>query len=454
MPVDAFPEAEAKTLYESMRPQLTFMLEERKVPYDVIVKIASLDILTTNQYSRVGRNDDDFVAWLEEDVGVKKTDAGGRSLHARLLDALDLCRKLKEEESAVVAKARATGQPAEITGGAHLELRKTYQAVTGSIRDELYPSYAYFNARLQELEDNELTAETLDAVTSRRYELQQGNDDYAIQWNRNGEAVMKRFKLKGQLPKTTEDYRATYKIMAHHWALVRLRHGGRPFLKDLEPDVWAHHVDFMLGEEVRGLNAKDAAGNVVASISWHTFLVYDQEVRNAAMKAVNERGLTIANALVEARKCNELRTKFLVTQLALAHLETTSSNSSSAYSRAPAVETSWNDGHGEDWKGAGRRAKKGATKNKGGKGGGSDKAKGKGKPKSKGKADGKGSTRLKVLKKAGLLKVGAEGSCFNFNKPGGCSNSACNWPHICAHCGGRHSLENCPAYATWEASQT
>ena len=42
MPVLVRSEVEAKELYASMRPKLTFVLEERKVPYEVIVQIASV----------------------------------------------------------------------------------------------------------------------------------------------------------------------------------------------------------------------------------------------------------------------------------------------------------------------------------------------------------------------------------------------------------------------------
>ena len=144
MPVPVRPEVEAKELYASMRPKLTFALEARKVPYEVIVQIASLDIVIVNQFARTGRNDDRFTQWLEEDVKASKVDPGGRSLQARLFDAFDYCKRVKDEEDTAMAKSNAINQPLEIPRGDHLELRRTYQSITGQIRDERYPSYAYF----------------------------------------------------------------------------------------------------------------------------------------------------------------------------------------------------------------------------------------------------------------------------------------------------------------------
>ena len=72
-------------LIATIRPRMIFMLEERKIPREVIAQIASLDITTTSQFARTGRNDDDFAQWLEEDVQAKKlTQAAGHYMHAYL----------------------------------------------------------------------------------------------------------------------------------------------------------------------------------------------------------------------------------------------------------------------------------------------------------------------------------------------------------------------------------
>ena len=344
---------------------------------------------------------------------------------------------MKDEEDSASARSSAINQPLEIPRGDHLELRRTYQSITGQIRDELYPSYAYFNARMQELEDNELCAEPLDAVTNRRYEIQQGSDDYTIQWSKRGEAMMKRSKLRGILPKSTEEYRAIYTIMGHHWGLVRLKHSNRPYLQGLDTAFWSQHVEHMLGEEVRGLSVRNSSGAIAASTSWHTFIVYDQELRNKAFKLVNENGRTIREAMVEARNDNELRTKFLVTPLALSHLDAPQHATGTVRARQ---DTDWgNDNESEaKW----QKKQKGAKGKQGGKG------KGKGKGKSKDKGKPKEKSRLQALRAAGRLKFGAEGSCWDFNRQGGCSKgSNCEFNHTCCNCGGRHSVEDCDSYA-------
>ncbi len=187
--------------------------------------------------------------------------------------------------------------------------------------------------------------------------------------------------------------------MSHHWALTRLRHSSRPFLQNLDDAFWTQHVRYMLGEEVRGLVAKSSSGAVLATTSWHTFIVYDQELRNLAFKNVNEQGMTIRDAMLAARRDNELRTKYLVTPLATAHLGTPPQQGGGGRKRGGA---DWDDG-AASWEqsGKGKQPKKQKAGGKKGEKKG-DKAGGKAKAKSKGKGP---KTKLQMLRNAGKLEV-------------------------------------------------
>ncbi len=266
-----------------------------------------------------------------------------------------------------------------------------------------------------------------------------------MEWTRTGDAVMRKHKLRGALPNTTEDYRALYQLRRHQWGVVRVRHGQKPYLAGLTESFWFKHVEYMLGDKVRGLCAKSPAGDVTASISWPTFLAFDQMVMDHAIKQVNLHGTTLAQAMTDARSDNELRTTGLVTQLAIAN--------SSASSRAPARAPPWatpnetaDGGKGGKSSAQPRGNRNGrAREDKG-------KAKGKGKVKAKGKNknhDGNVS-KLAMARRHNVAKIGAGGSCFAFNKPGGCAKgAACEFKHTCVFCEGSHSIETCAAFARW-----
>ncbi len=176
MPVQEFTEADTNRLVEAMAPRLTFLLEERRVPRAVIAAIGHDDIVTVAQFAKTGRNEEGFYRWVEDDLGIKTTDQGGRSLQARLADAWEAAQRHKEEAETMAGRARAMGLKPETMKGDQIELRKKYRQVAGTIENDEYPSYSYIDSRLEELEEGELIAEPLDAVTTRQMELNQSSD--------------------------------------------------------------------------------------------------------------------------------------------------------------------------------------------------------------------------------------------------------------------------------------
>ncbi len=442
MPV-AIEKEQCEAFYSKMSPKLTHLLERRSVPYEVICALGRDDITTVGIFARTGRgNEDRFVTWLERDIGVLETDPGGRSLQARVLDAWDAAKQQKTETDAVEAKTRAAGLTPSLLTAEQIELRKAYAELVGDLDDDKYPSYFYINMRLEEIEEGELVSDTLDMVTSRTQEKRNGPKDYTMEWTKTGEAVMRKSKLKGSLPTSTEEYRALYQLRRHQWGVVRLRHGNKPYLGNLNADWWYEHVEYMLGEKVRGYCAKSPTGEVLASLSWATFLTFDQAVMDSAFKEVNLKGTSLATAIASARTDNELRTQYLVTQLAINNQMSSASSSRGPRGPPAPQEYTGNEGKGAGGGGKGR-----------GKGGGKrndQSAKGKGKVKAKSKEKAGHSSKLNMARKFGVVKAGAGGACFNFNKAGGCAKGdACEFPHVCVFCEGNHSIEHCKAFANW-----
>ena len=437
MPVNV-AECERAELYARVAPKLAHLLERRNVPHEVICALGRDFITTVGTFARTGRGSEEkFLEYIEKDIGVVESDPGGRSLQARLLDAWDAAKHQKTEVDIAEAKTRASGMSTALSNSDQVELRKAYAEVSGDLEDDKYPSYSYINIRLEELEEGELVAERLDEITSRAQEKKMGNLDYAMEWTKTGEAVMKKHKLRGSLPTTTEDYRDLYKLRRHQWGVVRVRHGHKPFLLGLTESFWYEHVEYMLGDRVRGLCAKAPTGETTASITWHTFLGYDQAVMEAAIKQVNIKGSALAAAVVAARKDNELRTTHLVTQLAL---NAPQRQNTQVPVPPIAQDAPWKKKRGGGGKGQIDGPPKGNVKGKG-------KIKG-----GRGKGNGKQPTasKLNTARRHNVVRVGQGGCCFAFNKPEGCpKKEACEFKHICVFCEGAHSIEQCGAFARW-----
>ena len=87
-------------------------------------------------------------------------------------------------------------------------------------------------------------------------------------------------------------------------------------LKDLTPQTWQSHLDYILGDFVFKLAARDAQGNIFASPSWNLVLAYEQAIRAQAFKLILA-GERLHKALAKAREDPVVKERFFTTPLGL-----------------------------------------------------------------------------------------------------------------------------------------
>ena len=94
--------------------------------------------------------------------------------------------------------------------------------------------------------------------------------------------------------------------------------------------AFSDYKDFVLGEYVWGLNAKDEEGKTVSSPPWSLVLSYERAIRKEAAKKVRE-GTPYPTALREAWRDPTVKERHFATPLAL-------------HSKRPAPEIPWHPG--------------------------------------------------------------------------------------------------------------
>lgn len=114
------------------------------------------------------------------------------------------------------------------------------------------------------------------------------------------------------------------------------------------------YKDYLLGEYVYMLAAKDADGNTIATPPWTLVLSYELAVRRRAVKIVNSEGKPMPVALKAAWKDPTVKERYFTTPLAL-------------HTKRPTPAAEWEAGkwHKGQYKGEGKGAK--GKKGKGGK---------------------------------------------------------------------------------------
>ena len=152
------------------------------------------------------------------------------------------------------------------------------------------PAKCYLEARVEEMNEGELRAEMLSEVASQKEELAIADPGRTMDLTATGSLTLKRTKVKGCLPKGTEELRAKYKLMSVHWGMIKFRHQEAGFLKDYNPDAFADVLEYLLSDEVWQLRARDRTGCKVVAPSREALLGYEQEIRTEAIKNVNLEG--------------------------------------------------------------------------------------------------------------------------------------------------------------------
>ncbi len=431
MPLLAITDAEKIAGYAAIAEDLKLLFEEHDVPKDVAEILGHLHVRKINVFARLEADETGLRRYLQEEVGLDGT-GENRAITAMIVSCWDAARDKPKKISEHAAMAQADGRPKELQRAVQLDLRKTLVELIGTVTDADYPGYQYLNFRLEQLEEGELRAETLDEVISSEAELKFGNEDFNIDFTRTGGMKLKRHRVRGTMPaeNDTEALRGKYRLMKNHWLVVRLRHPSHRALHDLTDKTFSDHVEFLLGEDVLKLTAKDDGGNVIGKITWRAFLHYEWEMRHWVCGEVNLGRHTLASAFQAVRNEQLLRTKFLITPLA-------TSGVAAARSRPASSWETPNIPHPTGGPEAKRpRVRTASSK---GKSKGDSKAKGKGKQKAEG-------WNMNLLKKWNMGMKFSTPACFAFNKAG-CPDANCKWTHACAHCGDtNHGVEKCPGF--------
>ena len=192
--------------------------------------------------------------------------------------------------------------------------------------------------------------------------------------------------------------------------MIAIKHTNRRELQGDYLDVVEQYKDYILGEYVHGLHAKDSEGNTIASPPWTLVLAYERAVRKQAVKITNSEGKPLPVALKEAWKDPTVKERYFTTPLAL-------------YAKRPAA----------------------AMKEEGGPAKGQ---KGKGKSKDKGKGKG--------LRGCHTHTPSGEAICFRFNTKGEkCKAKKCKFVHVCGSCfSDKHPLHQCSHNNKQDAADT
>ena len=438
MPVKAMTEDEQTTAINLLEPDLGAVFEENRVRRDVQAALATMDVVDCKTFARIEETSTALRVWLHDDVGLERNGAD-KIVVAKVVAAWEAAQTRTRALQTQEAEERSAGLPASITGGAFIAARRAWEenpaanlAMGQSLSAAELPAKSYLEWRFAQVDDGEFLAEALAEVASQQEEAQQVDDttqaDFVQQGNK---AVMRlrRARAKSAMPITTEQLRHKYRLMAVHWGMFTTRYPNKSWAAKYSPQTFRDRVDWLLGENVAELKAVNPQGNESVRPTWSVVLRYELELRKEATRRMNLAGSTIADALHLARLSDDIRTRYLITPLALGGQGTQQEE----VPRPLAVKASFPKKATQPKKRAGPRNQTERQQQ----------------PKKK-RRQGNDNRNSRVRREdSDALHNTHNGKsiCYAFQRPKGCSRGAeCLHQHICAHCIGPHSFEKCNQY--------
>ena len=331
-------------------------------------------------------------------------------LIARLVESWEVSKTRIEEGAKVSAEQAASRLPRTITKSSMIQLRQRYEQDHGRILDRCFPCQALVERRLEEVEEGEVRADALSDIAS--VEEASNEDVMGAHLDKDGTFKFRRTTKQVPLPVTSEQLRQRVKMLGITFQLAALRHNTRLWLRDVTPEIWLAHLEFVLGEDVAQFEQVVLSTKV--SPPWNVVLSYEFQIRKEACRRVLYNGATFGGALKDARESPTLRERYFSTPTNCAAAV---ASAQAEASRKRPFEGVHNDhgrkgGSGKDGKGKGKVANKGKS----------------------GKGPGDGPPPAAGPPGAHSRTPDGRGICFRFQKKKCSAGRKCAFAHVCQFC--------------------
>ena len=247
---------------ERLAPDLRFLLEEKEVPETVQDALAQSGFVTINRFAILDDNRSAVRAALTRDFGLDpQQDVAHRLSQVTVLDAWETACRRAEEDRKQEAEARGSRLPKMLGKAVHLSMHRAAEAIIGEQSDRVMPSSSLVEMVMEMIEETHLEAVPLAKVTCL-----EDSEDMKTGAVVDGSGVIrvKRGRVDIKEPVDPEGLRQRLKTLGVAHMYARLKHPARVWLQSATIELSSDYCDYLLGEHVRGLEAKDLQGNLVS----------------------------------------------------------------------------------------------------------------------------------------------------------------------------------------------
>jgi len=399
--------AEQKTeAFAKAGPDLKFLLDKKDIDEELQGLLYHVGVTSVELLAAFAKNQDDLEAALKTYFGIDGTaDVASRLKVARVVVAWNAAKARAVKHAEVDAECEVNGQPKELPQAEAAAMRKAFEKAWWELDDKAVPAKSYLQKILDRVEKDDLVAEPLSEVLTIP---EDDPDTLKAVWTLGNELKAVKVGTKVSLPRDAEELRKRVGVLGTAWMMVAYQQTHKAYLRGLTPQTFAEYLEYLLGDFVMGLCAKDASGRAFAHPSWALVVAYEFAIRVRTMQLIR-KGKSFKTALKESWEDAVIKERYFTTPLCLEQ----------ARKRPLPVET-WEAPQDPPDK---RRKEKGGKKGK-----------------------GKGKGKGKNVAPSGCASTTPDNRpiCFNYNnKAKRCKANGCRFLHVCGQC----FKPNFPMYA-------
>lgn len=315
MPPLVLTEAERAAALAKGSSDLRFLFERNDVAEDIMAMWFHSGVTTLEKFANIAKDAVDLAEVLKDHLGIDQA----ASLAERVRVAAVTCawsnaRTRVQRSAEMEAELDTKEWRKPVVASEWLAMRVGLEKAIGRVDDRTLPAKEYVEKKLQEVEGADYRAEDLSEVVSRD---ESDPDTLVPQFDARGNLSVRKGTSRVKEPENPEALRGRLTVMRNALLMISLKHTNRTELQGDLVRTFEEFKDYLLGEHVFGLHAKDAEGLTVAAPSFKLVLSYERAIRKDAMKRVNQDGTTLLRALKQAWTDATVKERYFTTPLAL-----------------------------------------------------------------------------------------------------------------------------------------
>ena len=285
-------------------PDFQGLLEQKKVSERVQATMAVANVRSISLFSVLGEATTDIRTFAADQCGLDRN----RDMVevASLVDTWNACKTRMTVRHQAQAEAHNAQLPPPMNKTEAQDLRARFEQMFYKLEDKVSPATGTLELLSEQVDSGEFRAMSLVQFLSRK---DQEEEPLGVTLDKAGSIKVRKGFGESKPPKSGEELRQKVKLLGHCYIFTMLKYPNRQTLAENNPNLWNKYADYLLGEHVMRLAAKNSKGEVVSSPSLSLVLSYEYQVRKLMTRVMNE-GKNIAEALEQAMKDTTVKERY------------------------------------------------------------------------------------------------------------------------------------------------